>query len=389
MITLFYAYARSGGTLLNRILAAMPDNVVLSEVYDSLPDSEEPLAYKGIGATMPGVQSGQGSVWHQALYWYNIRLKHKDYLSALLELADICERSGRHLIVREWCAGHYLGWNHRSRHPRRNYNLFAFRKLPQEKTRAFALVRHGADTFKSLESQQLRWDDWSADYATRYLAYARDIHKAHQKGLMPLYDYAELCAQPDAFVEKLCSDMALPFDKTALSRFSYIITACGDVAHRGRHADSTTIRPLVRRVFPSLKHENLYRTNSDLQEADRLLDLLPDKPLNRFTHALKKKAKKYPQRNPLPPLFPCQELSETTPLWCHSDIMSPAGLASPSLPVATLRHVATIPPGCVVVVLYARLLDSGVVQTLQALDDAPSDFPPRAFIVMTHRERGL
>ncbi|MBC6445270.1 MAG: hypothetical protein GDA50_07590, partial [Alphaproteobacteria bacterium GM202ARS2] len=30
-----------------------------------------------------------------------------------------------------------------------------------------------------------------------------------------------------------------------------------------------------------------------------------------------------------------------------------------------------------------------VVQTLQALDDAPSDFPPRAFIVMTHRERGF
>ena len=95
MITLFHAYSRSGGTLLNRILAAMPDNVVLSEVLPTTPR----------GGTIPGIESG--GVWHQALYWYDIRLKNKEYIPAILELEDVCQRSGRHLIVREWCVGCY------------------------------------------------------------------------------------------------------------------------------------------------------------------------------------------------------------------------------------------------------------------------------------------
>ncbi|MBC6443980.1 MAG: hypothetical protein GDA50_00900, partial [Alphaproteobacteria bacterium GM202ARS2] len=374
MITLFYAYARSGGTLLNRILAAMPDNVVMSEV----------LPTNHTGATIYGVQSG--SVWHQALYWYDIRLKNKDYIAAILELADICQRSGRHLIIREWCTGCYF-WYQDAFLPGHNiplpHKLFTLNHLPQDRTRPFALVRHGADSWKSLTPNDSQWCDETARYAQSYLAYAQDLHKSQ----MPIYHYAELCRRPYPFVQKLCHDLAIPFDKRGVARFHHIITACGDTGYRGRYAKSTTIRPLVRRVLRRLKQENLFRSNADFREADRLLGLVPDKPLNTLTHALKTKAKKHTKKD-LAPLLPSQELNKTTPLWSHRDIISPSPNPAPLLSKSTLRHVATIPPGHVVVVLYASTLDSGVVQTLQALDDAPSDFPPRAFIVMTHRERG-
>ena len=53
------------------------------------------------------------------------------------------------------------------------------------------------------------------------------------------------------------------------------------------------------------------------------------------------------------------------------------------------RHLAALPPNSVVVVLYARHFDDGVIDTLRALDDAPRNFPPRAFIIMTHKKPAL
>ena len=374
MITLMHAYARSGATLLNRILAAMPDNVVMSEV----------LPPKHTGSTLPGVQSG--GIYHQALYWYDIRLKNKDYIPAILELADVCQRNGRHLIVREWTAGCYY-WQEDAFLPKDNipppYGLWTLNHLPnKEQTRPFALVRHGADTFKSLHPNDHDWSDETAQYAKAYLAYAQDVHESR----MPVYDYAELCAHPYEFITKLCSDFDIPFDKTALSRFAHIITACGDTGYRGRHADSTTIRPLKRRILPDITQENLYRNNADFRRADSLLGLQPDTPIEPDAHTTTKKPVTIHDNSPLPELLPCEDIN-ATPLWRFDDITDSQRIQAPPPSAPLKRHLAELPPNCAVVVLYARHFDNGVIDTLKALDDAPADFPPRAFIVMTHKKR--
>ena len=376
MITLFYAYSRSGGTLLNRILAAMPDNVVLSEV---LPTNHS-------GDVIPGIESG--SVWHQALYWYDIRLKNKDYIPAILELDAICQRSGRHLIVREWCAGCYPP--HTEIFSELNipppYGLFALKHLPKKQTRPFALVRHGADTIKSLYPNDHHWSDAAADYAQSYLAYAQDVHESR----MPVYDYAELCGRPDEFIEKLCSKQGIPFDKTGLSRFAHIITACGDTSVRGRYANSTTIRPLKRRILSDIAQENLYRNNPDFRRADSLLRLKPDPPLEEGEHTTARKQFKKHKKIPFRAFVTCKPItSPSTVMWRYDDIIDSQRIQAPPLSARLKRHLATIPPDCVVVVLYARYLDSGVINTLQALDDAAGDFPPRAFIIMTRKKRAF
>ena len=374
MITLFYAYSRSGGTLLNRVLTAMPDNVVLSEVLPTNPR----------GGTIPGIESG--GVWHQALYWYDIRLKNKEYIPAILELEDVCQRSGRHLIIREWCVGCYpphtkIFSEHNISPP---YGLFALKHLPRKQTRPFAFVRHGADTCKSSFPNNHHWNNKTAQYAKTYLAYAQDVHESR----MPIYDYAELCAQPHAFVEKLCSEQGIPFDKTALSRFAHIITACGDMFYQGRYANSTTIHPLKRRVLPDITQENLYRNDPSFRTADSLLGLEPDSPLDKGTHAATRKQFKKHRSTSLSAFVTCKPI--TSPImWRYDDIIGSQRIQAPPLSARLNRHLATIPPDCVVVVLYARYLDRSVFDTLKALDDAPADFPPRAFIIMTRKKRAF
>ena len=305
---------------------------------------------------------------------------------ALLELEDLCLRSGRHLIVREWVTGYYLRWIRATRQAQKIHNLLTLNHLPKEQTRPFALVRHGADTFKSLASDKPEWSEEAVHYAKTYLTYAQDIHESR----MPIYPYAELCAHPYEFTEKLCRDLDIPFDKTAVSRFSHIITACGDTAHRGRYAHSRTIHPSMRRVLPDLAQENLFRNNPDFQRADRLLGLTPDSPLSTSTHAKMQKTKKHDKKIPLPALVPYKVLSP--PLWRYQDIIGADDLNIPlsertPIPDSATHYLATIPSNCVIVVLYARYLDRGVIHTLQALDDAPADFPPRAFIIMTRKKR--
>ena len=203
---------------------------------------------------------------------------------------------------------------------------------------------------------------------------------------MPVYDYAELCVHPYEFMAKFCSDQDIPFDKTALSRFAHIITACGDTGYRGRYADDTTIRPLKRRVLPDIAQENLYRNNADFRRADSLLGLESDSPLEPDAHKKQPAPVHVHDDSPLPELPPFEKIT-ATPLWRYDDIIDSQRIHAPPLSARLKRHLATLPLNCVIVVLYARYLDRSVFDTLQALDDAPADFPPRAFIIMTRKKK--
>ena len=201
MITLFHAYARSGATLLNRLLAAIKDVVVMSEVLCN---------HKG--AVIPSMVSGD--IWHQALHWYDIRLKNKDYIPSILELEEICQKTGRHLIIREWTTGSYL-WQDESfpPHIKPPYSLYTFRHLPREQTQAFTLTRNALDVCKSYlltiatslntsfspEDEQQFNNEYSY-FKSHYCDYARDMGHSG----IPFYRYEDLLEAPESFLRQLC-----------------------------------------------------------------------------------------------------------------------------------------------------------------------------------------
>ena len=93
-LAVFYSFARSGGTLVNRCLGAIPGNLVLSEVNPH-------------GALVP--------VEVQARDWLGLVgpgefeiLAGKGYGAKIRWLSEAAANQGRHLVVRDWPALNFL-----------------------------------------------------------------------------------------------------------------------------------------------------------------------------------------------------------------------------------------------------------------------------------------
>ena len=295
MITLFHAYARSGGTLLNRLLAAMKDVVVMSEVL-----------FDHHGAVLPSMVSG--GVWYQALHWYDIRLKNKEYIPSILELEEVCQKSGRHLVIREWTRDCYLNpQGELPSHIKPPYGLYTFRHLPRKKTQPFALIRNALDVCKSyfltlistvVPNEEQKFIQQYYHHKHPYLNYARDLAQES----IPLYRYEDLLEAPETFLRQLCQDMNIPFDRSACTRFADVILACGDIGIgiNGRYASKKTIQPQKKHLFP-YRQENSLRQDAELIEANRLLGYQTEAPLTEIQH--KSQNKTYDtSRSSFPPL---------------------------------------------------------------------------------------
>ena len=378
MITLFHAYARSGGTLLNRLLAAMKDVVVMSEVL-----------FSEKGSTIPSLISG--GVCHQALYWYDIRLKNKEYIPSILELEEVCQKSGRHLVIREWTFGCYL-WQEESfpPHIKPPYGLYTFRHLPREKIQPFALTRNALDvcksylltivsSFKPENEQQFNKAYSSSSFTHHYLDYACDIAQAG----IPFYRYEDLLEAPETFLRQLCQDMNIPFDRSACTRFADVILACGDIGiHvQGRYARKKTIQPQRKHLFP-YQQENSLRQDAKLIEANRLLGYQTEAPLTP-THRKRQNKTYDASRSSFPPLCLFYEHQEQR-LWGYPSLFAKdAHTIPPRPPVLTASVTSQLQKdqnhSDIDIIFHARHIDEGCLTTLKYLTDI--DIPYRIIII--------
>ena len=94
-IVMMICFARSGGTILNQCLGSLPGVRMPSEVH--------PLLGNRSKGTKP-----QRTIKHQAKNWYQIDLQSDGFVENALELEEICQRSGRSLIIRDWTYAGYF-----------------------------------------------------------------------------------------------------------------------------------------------------------------------------------------------------------------------------------------------------------------------------------------
>lgn len=214
------AYFRSGGTLLNRCLGALPGVVIMSEV--------SPLK--------TSVSSGLVTVRQQAQEWYGIGLRSDDFLEGVKELHDICEATSRSLVLRLWVVGEFA--KGRVHDPEPTFRLSAYRSLrdmyPQ--LRAVALVRDAIDIWLSRGCRP-------RGFFRNYLPYVQALKS---EGI-PIEKYERLCENPDASIERICKHLDLPFS-TTYRRFFEFDNAKGDLAvGSSRAKGKRRIRKLSRR----------------------------------------------------------------------------------------------------------------------------------------------
>jgi len=272
-ILLMLCYARSGGTLLNRCLGSLPNTVVLSEV--------NPLG-GGSGAAIEAA-----TPYEQALLWYGIDLKSRNFTDSILELADKCKEKSLSLIVRDWTTANFMPIAQNNYQP--PYKLLALEALQGKcNVSTFALVRNAIDVFLS-QGEAIN------NFAINYLRYVKVILDLG----MPIFKYEDFCKSPQTILEKICTLAGIKSPES-FRTFSSFINVNGDIQDKensrgGRHKE-IVILPR-KRVLPIKKAkinncEEIIKANELLgyptKYEDTLIESVPALFLRKYQALFKK-----------------------------------------------------------------------------------------------------
>lgn len=245
-IAIMICYARSGGTLLNRCLGAMPNTVVLSEV--------NPLGGGG------QIGLGVDCVRRQAKEWYQIDLRGNSFQEAIVDLHDICQRTGRKLIIRDWPYVNFVPLSNNQNHPPNRF-LILEALQPLLPVQTFGLVRNGIDVWISRKTPKPQ------DFFPQYLRYVLALKSA----VPSIFRYEDLCRSPDGVMRDVCDSIGLPFSD-GYKNFHQFDSVYGDSepAKKSRAFPQRQFIELKRRKIGLLRAWQVRRSD-EMSQANRLL----------------------------------------------------------------------------------------------------------------------
>jgi hypothetical protein len=243
-VILMIAFARSGGTVLNKCLGSLPDVLMLSEV--------NPLG----GGWGLDLEQSATSVKAQAKEWYQIALRSDDYLEGILELEKICLQDGKNLVIRDWTYINYFPDQANDYHPPEK--LLAYDSLnPHCDLIPFVFVRDSIDVWIS------RGLPSAKSFFKHYLNYIEDVVE------FPSYKYEDFCEKPGQVIREICHQTGLPYDESWKNYQDYQ-NVHGDVQtnilSRGRRMGG--INPLPRKLISPNKIKEVNQ-NSDMKKANQ------------------------------------------------------------------------------------------------------------------------
>jgi hypothetical protein len=228
-IPVVYAFARSGGTLVNRCLGSIPGNIILSEVNP----------YRSV---IP--------VEKQAKDWFSLisdveceLLLEQSYAHKIHYLETAAKLSGKNLVIRDWVTVNFLD------DVLGNGLLLASNLLEQELYLThygfticpLVVSRHSADVYDSIVRTFSQFKALSIkDFGIAYLKYAEAV--SHSL----IFHYEDICQQPEFFIEKICKVLNINYSPFFLQTF-FDFTACtGDtrLPQESRGQKLKTIVPL-------------------------------------------------------------------------------------------------------------------------------------------------
>lgn len=252
---IIYAFARSGGTLLNRCLGSIPGNIVLSEV--------NPRASVAL-------------LEQQAQDWFHLlsseelsQFSEKSYGEKVLYLAERAHQQGKHLIIRDWPSVNFL----------RNASgviyspsmvleqeLYLMRHSKKLEIRRITFSRRSTDVYESLTRvfAHLKYQSIS-EFGKSYLEYARAAYE------FPLFHYEAFCQQPQETLKEICEALAVSYDSQFLHNFNQFTRCTGDNTSTTTASRGTTLSEIAR--LESRQEAIAYTLaslDSNCRQADRL-----------------------------------------------------------------------------------------------------------------------
>lgn len=234
-------YARSGGTLLNQCLLAIPGHMILSEI--------SPLRH----------HEGVPHLRQQAADWYGIVLQETSFTDCIRELHEHAVARNQQLILRDWPLRCFEGVGPES--PDAPGKLVLKDHLPPEiPIKSFAFVRDTYDVFLSRP--------WGKGFLSRYLSYVKCLLQSE----MPRFHYEEFCKKPKTVFKEICDYTGIVYNPDFVKAFNQQKNVTGDISlghlSRGQQCDEISVLP---RRIPTLTQLKEMTGTSALREANHLL----------------------------------------------------------------------------------------------------------------------
>lgn len=250
-IRVYHSFARSGGTLLNKILGVHPKCLVLSEVSPVF--SYKPLV-------------------EQAVEWLGLidsnekrEFSRLGYANQVAFLEDAARTKGKNLVVRDWVTVNFLP-NTAEFHGKPSGILEQQVYLRHAGLQPLPIViaRRSAAVYRSIVTNFVQFKDLELEaFSHAYLRYAQAVCD------FPVFHLEEISRQPKREIPRIFAALELPETDVdlILSQFSSFEKCTGDntLANKpssGEHAQDITAHP---------SEADEASPNHILQQADRLL----------------------------------------------------------------------------------------------------------------------
>jgi len=246
-IILMICFARSGGTILNKALASLPNIVMLSEV--------NPLG-GGWGEAGPDSYS---TVYEQALHWYGIQLKNKKFKESIIELNKFCEEHGKKLLIRDWSFVNFVGHEYNNFTPPKR--LLTYEEISELNPKIFVFVRDSIDVWISRGTPDVE------QFFEEYLDYVKAVKNLN----VPIFKHENFTRNPRSTLKEICNTLGLEYKDVIETCINYK-NVNGDVQIKegSRGAKQRKIKPLARKIISVENISQLDKCHK-MVEANKLL----------------------------------------------------------------------------------------------------------------------
>ena len=220
--------ACTGGTLIAKCIAALPNTVVLSEM--------DPLSKINLGGSRAKAVFTPADIitqLHYSRHDASANLIGDIFLGGLEKLYDQLCREGCQLVLRVHCHSRYCTAVDPASRPGLRDML-----LPHHSLRSVLTVRHPLASYLSLVNNG--WVHFTPataeEYARRYLIFLDD------QADLPILRYEDFLAEPAQVLGTICGHLELPFDPLALQTQS-VLRMSGDSGRSGAEIRPRPPRP--------------------------------------------------------------------------------------------------------------------------------------------------
>ena len=247
------SFARSGGTLLNRCLGSLSDVVIMSEV--------NALG----GGWSVDKEKSLVTIKTQAKKWYSISLKSNNFVENASELARMCQKQNKNLIIRDWSYINFVPHKNNNFNP--SYKLKTYSQLKHKnQVIPFVFLRNTIDVWISLGTPPIE------QFSKLYLKYTNELIANNIK----IFKYENFCKDPSKEMVEICKYIGIKYDNS-YKNYNEFVNVNGDVQNKdkSRGIKQKKIKELPRKKISFMKKMEL----KNCQRIKKINDLLEYKTI--------------------------------------------------------------------------------------------------------------